>query len=1008
MLGSFRLVVDDRTIPDRAWPRRAARSLLLLLLVTPGRRLPRDRVLDLLWPDATPGSAEQSLRKAVHALRRVLEPELRSGRASAWLKVGAESIALLDHAGLWIDTEAFEANLASARSAPAHATRSGLRDALALYGDDLLVDDAYTEWLDAPRDRLRVQYRRAVLDLAALDLQAGEPLATVPILERLLDQDATDEVALRTVMQSLAAAGRRDDAMRWFRRGRDTLRDQLDTEPEEETQRLADEIEALATAPVSLPLARIAIRPNARVPAPPNRLIGRVREIERLQDLLFTPDTRMVTLTGPGGVGKTRLAQEVARHVADDVDDGVCFVPLAPLGDHSLVSPAIARALGLPESGRLLVEETIQAALQHRELLLVLDNFEHVLDAAPQIATLLDGAAGLKVLVTSREPLQLRAEHEMALDALSVPRSPQPKSSRGMLRYESVQLFLHRAHAVWPSFVLTDDNAVTIAAICQRLDGLPLAIELAAAQVRAMSPEELLAGLSDRFALLAGGYRDLPARQQTLRDAIGWSHDVLSPPLQTLFRQLAVFAGSFTGDAAASVLAGTADSASIHEGIEALVVRSLLQRADESSGARYTMLESIREYGLELLAKAEEETLRASHAAWAMALADEAAPQLMESGAVVWLDRLEAELDNVRAALEWSLGRIETDTAIRLASELRRFWFVRGYLVEGRHWIERALAESQVTDLATRVKALFAAGELSFFLEDLTRARSCAEEGLTICRTLGDTRGMADALLGLGHIARQFGELDEAEAYLAEGIALARSTHDAWNLPLLEEALGTLRLHRGDLGGAEALFIRTLRAHQLAGNSRGEAAILSSLAEVARERGDTESAIALLEDSLVIVRRLRDAYAIAADLYSLGVVITHVGDYSRAEATLRESLTVSREHRLDANVAGVLRALASLATAMGNPERAARLYGAVEAFCDTVGVAYPDPSDDVIADGELTARAVLGDAAFAAARAQGRGWSTDQAVAEALADDAQAIDTTPPVRARATSRSIRR
>ena len=982
-------MVGDTIIPDRAWSRRAARSLLLLLLVTRDHRLPRDRVIDLLWPDVAPESADQALRKAVHLLRRILEPDLRTGRDSAYLAVSVDIIELRPGIDHWVDAEAFEAALAVARSSALPDRRRHLREVLALYGDDLLRDEPYAEWSDAPRERLRQLRRRAALDLMELDLAAGAPDASIPILERVLDADETDEMVLRALMRALAADGRRDEAIRRYRHAAGVLRDELDAAPEDETRAVAAEIQGMAVAPPAPLPQPIATRPQASIPAAPNLLVGRAREVEQLQDLLLTPGVRLVTVTGPGGVGKTRLAQEAARQVAEDFADGVAYVPLTTIRDPSRVLAAIAHALGLAEDERHAQVDVFQVALRNRELLLVLDNFEQVIDAAARIATLLEACEGLRILATSREPLRVRAEHEVLLSVLAVPGTVGPGRDRRLMRYGAVELFLRRAHAVQPSFVLMEDNAHVVVDLCKRLDGLPLAIELAAAQTRVFSPEALLAGLTDRFALLAGGYRDLPDRQQSLHQAIGWSYDLLSPPRRRVFRHLAVFAGDFTSEAAVAVAAGTIHPdtmtrASLAEDIDVLVTSNLLVRVEDDDGPRFSMLESIREYGLgELSANGEEAVARHAHAIWYRSLAEEAAPILGETFDRRWLDRLEADLGNLRAALTWTLRQPDSGIALRLAAALRRFWLARGYLVEGRDWLEQALAHSSREPSQERAEAIFATGELSFFLEDLERARSLAEEGLAICRTLGNEQGAADALLGLGHIARQAGDMEQAEAYLDEGITLARSAGATATLPPLQEAMARLLTDLDRFDEAEALYEEHMERDRRVGNERGLASSLSGLAKVARKRGDTAWAIALVEEALAIVRRLHDIYATAVILIELAALVEDQEDHARAVELLRESLELAWEHRLDALAAEGLRSLSSVAAAAGEPERSEHLASVTIAFCRAVDIPVPEGDDDVLAGGGSAAPAVsCGTAVVAPVR--DLALTADQAIAEAL------------------------
>ncbi|MDP9371880.1 MAG: protein kinase, partial [Chloroflexota bacterium] len=482
--------------------------------------------------------------------------------------------------------------------------------------------------------------------------------------------------------------------MRQYARCVAAVREELDVEPDAETVALAAEIRSAGPNP-SVPLVSAApARRFDNLPAPPTPLIGRGRELESLQDLLLDPDVRLVTVTGPGGIGKTRLALEAARQAAEEFAGGVCFVPLAAIRDPQFVMPTVARMLEVDEvAGRPMVE-VLGHALRERDLLLVLDNLEQVIEAAGDLGSLLAACPRLAILATSREPLHLRAEHVVATPPLAVP----PLGQRGSLahlgaqaagRYEAVTLFAERARAVRPDFALTDANASVVAALCARLDGLPLAIELAAARSRHLAPAALLARWERRLPLLAGGPRDLPERQRTLRDAIAWSHDLLTPAEQALFRRLAVFAGGFTLEAAEAVCLPPDDErTAIADGVWALADKSLLRREDAPDGeAHFGMLETIREFGLEHLAASGEETaVRQAHAAYVLALVERAEPALTGPEQGIWFDRLEIEHDNLRAALAWTLDRRAADVALRLGAAPWRFWSARGYLAEGRGW----------------------------------------------------------------------------------------------------------------------------------------------------------------------------------------------------------------------------------------------------------------------------------------------------------------------------------
>ncbi len=658
VLGSVRLAVGDQVIPDHAWPRRNARALLLLLLVTPRHQLPRDRVLDLLWPEAPPDTALNALRVALHALRRVLEPGLRDGRASAYIERG-DVVALRAGIDLWVDVDVFETALAEVGTAAIADRVAMLHQALALYEGDLLADELDAVWARARRERLRRGWREAVLTLAELELERS-PLDSVPVLEQVVSADPADEAAHRALMRAFAAAGRRDEALRQYARCIAAMRDELDAAPDAETVALAAEITPAPRVPaVPLVLAAPMRRIN-NLPAPPTPLIGRGRELETLQDLLVDPDVHLVTVTGPGGIGKTRLALEAARQVADDFTDGVCVVPLAAVRDPQLVVPTIARTLAVDEVAGLSMVDVLGQALREAEIVLILDNLEQVIDAANEVGTLLAACPGLTILATSREPLHVRAEHVVTTPPLAAPPrglrwSSDESGVRSVERYEAVTLFTDRARAARPDFVITEANASAVAALCARLDGLPLAIELAAARSRDLSPVELLALLERRLQLLTGGARDLPERQRTLWDAIAWSHDLLEPAEQIRFRRLAVFVGGFSLEAAQAVCRACGDvEFRVTPGVWTLADKSLLQREGVADGGspRYRMLETIREFGLAQLAASEEEDdVQERHAAFFLTLAETAAPHLHEVDQVRWRDQLETEHDNLRAAL---------------------------------------------------------------------------------------------------------------------------------------------------------------------------------------------------------------------------------------------------------------------------------------------------------------------------------------------------------------------
>jgi predicted ATPase/transcriptional regulator with XRE-family HTH domain len=691
--------------------------------------------------------------------------------------------------------------------------------------------------------------------------------------------------------------------------------------------------------------------------------IGREREAEAVGRALAA--TRLLTLTGPGGVGKTRLALHVAAGVARDFPDRVTVVALAPIRDPAQVVAAIARTIGVREAGGRSLFESLIAVLQERQLLLVLDNFEHLLPAAPLVTDLLTACPRLQILVTSRAPLRLSGEHEFDIPPLELPDRERLHSTEGLARYATVALFVERAQAVAPAFALTDENAATVAEICARLDGLPLAIELAAVRVKLLSPQSLLSRLGGRLNLLTGGARDLPARQQTLRRAIDWSHDLLSPAEQTLFRQLAVFAGGWTLEAATAVAATgpnpepsaqnveqlnsaletEGSEPAVLDGLTALVDQSLVGRVGSGmSEPRFVMLETMREYALDRLeACGQAEALRERHARYYLDLAERAERELQGGEQVTWLDRLAREYDNLRAALTWSIARGETETALRLSGALSGFWDARSHLSEAREWLSRALNAAGGPPPA-RIKALNWASYFACLQGDYVQAQSQAAQCLAICRDLGSRRGIGYALLMLGQVATEQGNAEQA-------------TH------LWEESLEVLR-DAGDLWGMTRP--------------------LNNLGELARARGDYARAQALHEEALAVRRELGDRLGLSNALCDLAYVLWRRGDAPAARARAEEALVLSEHGAHQLGVVVALEALAAIETADRRWERAARLWGAAEALREVIG-APTETIDRTDHDYAVSlASGGMGDAPFALAWAAGRAMRLEQAVAVAL------------------------
>jgi predicted ATPase/DNA-binding SARP family transcriptional activator/DNA-binding CsgD family transcriptional regulator len=953
LLGGFGVWVGSCAVSEGAWHLRKAKSLVKLLALAPGHALHREQIMDLLWPELSKRAASNNLRGSLHGARRALSAD--SIMASHYLSSKEERVALCPEVELWVDVEAFEE---AANAARRSREPDAYRAALELYGGELLPEDRYEEWAEGRRGELLGLYLALLVELAGLYQEHGDHHSAVARLREVLAKEPTNEEAHVGLMRLYALSGQSGEALRQYERLREVLSAELGAEPSAPTCALKEEIatgsfpppRSSPTAPVVEEHADVGTH---NLPAPRSRFVGRERELIEVKRALAM--TRVLTLTGAGGSGKTRLALEVARDLVGAYPDGVWLVELAPLSEGKLIAHAVAEALGVPEQPGRSLNDALVDALREKRVLVVLDNCEHLIEEAARLVDVLLGLCPrLRILATSREALNVEGEVVWRVPTLAVPDPGRPPAPTELRRYDAVRLFVERARLRLPDFEPTPQNAGAVVQICRRLEGMPLAMELAAARVGALSLEQISGRLEDSLKLLTGGSRTATRRQRTLRGALDWSYELLLEEERTLFRRLSAFAGWWTLEAAEAVGAAGGIEEDIMDVLSNLVDKSLVVTEPEAPEVvRYRMLESVRQYAREQLEESgEAEAIRRRHASFYLALAKEAESGLTGAQQQAWADQLEAEHDNLRAALSWSLEN-EPQTALQLAETLARFWEIRSHFLEGSRWLEAVLQETRHTDTATRAEALTEAGTFAFHRGDYRQATVLHGEALTLYKELGDERGVAFALM----------------------------------------CLGVQALEQGDYERAKPLFEEALASSQQLGDERTSAYTLHNLGEVARFRGEYGQAKTRGMEALAMFREMDDKWCVARTLSWLGMVTVYKSDDREAAAGfLREGLALNREIGGWEWVAYSLEGFASLVGAKAEGERAAMLWGAAEALREEIGSPI-QPTDRADYDRSVAAaRTHLEGAAWEAAWKQGKEMSLEEAIEYALLGE----EPTPP------------
>jgi predicted ATPase/DNA-binding SARP family transcriptional activator len=941
LLGGFRVAVDGRPIAAAAWRQKRAAAIVKLLALEPAHRLHREQIQEVLWPGLDVEAGANNLRLALHRARRCLADA--GAPPDSYLVRDGAALLLGDETTVWVDVDAFDAAAAHAWRTPDVAAAEA---ALSCYASDLLPEDPYDEWAERRRTSLRASYLALLARLARLAEQSADTERAIAAYQRILAVEPAQEETHSSLMRLLARAGRRTEALAQYQRLVTALENELAAAPEPTTLALHEAIRDNRFAGQDPAVESDVVVRRTNLPVQVDALIGRTRELAEVAQLLAI--ARLVTLTGPGGVGKTRLALAVAHQIAGSFPDGVCFVDLVSVRDPSLVAEAIARALGLHDAGGQPRIETLLAALRETQALLLLDNFEQVLEAAGLLADLVAGCPRLVVLTTSRTRLRLRGERDYPVLPLAIPATPGSVVAAAVAASPAGQLFAERAREARSDFALTPENAAAVAEICRRLDGLPLALELAAARVRILTPDELLSRLADPLTLLTGGARDLPERQRTIRAAIAWSYELLAPAEQAHFRRLAVFTGGWTLPAAEAVVDPVGElGVGILDGLASLVDQSLVVEQGLGGERRFALLETIREYAAAQLATAGElDAMRHRHAAYYLSRAEAEGPRLEE---LPWTPTLlavraeiAADLPNFRAADAWLRSQGDAEAALRLGVALRRFLHQTDTLREGGAWFERLLLIPGIErhpDLY--LATVFEAASSADWQSNHALARTRFEQVLSVAREIGDRRLETEAFKQLAEIRLAQGEAAEAAPLLAEAEAMALELDDLFNAASAANYRGSAAFALGDFGEAVLHYER----------ARGWFGAIGDFASVAA------------------------TYAGAA------IALARAGSPVQARAAFLQALDMSETEHADWTATYCLAGLAGLAVEQGDPAAAGRLYGAATASQEALGIPFSAAVQQAHDRWQARARAELGEERWATEIAAGRVLPLAEAVA---------------------------
>jgi predicted ATPase len=988
LLGPPQVTLGGSPVTGFAYDK--VRALLAYLALEADRPHRRDALVGLLWPDLPEQAARNNLRQALANLRQAIGDHAAQ---LPFLLLTRETIQFNPTSDHWLDVAVFTDLLAACDSHPHRHPETckpcaqRLEQATTLYRGSFLegffLPDsvAFDEWAVLKREGLQHRAIEALTRLATYHEHRGAYELAYHAVARLLEIDPLREEAHRQLMRVLTLSGQRNAALAQYERCRHLLAEELGVEPEAETTTLYQRIRYGAAeqggAGAGAP-GDSSGRPRLRSPAPlPVALtpfIDREAELAMLMERLSNSACRLITVVGPGGIGKSRLVLQAAAEQAGTYVHGVAFVPLAPVSSADFMIPAIADALRYSFYGSVEPKVQLLNYLHEKEVLLVLDNVEHLLVGAELLADVLQHAPAVTILATSRERLNLQGELVVEVQGLSCPKYEQID---GMEDYAAVRLFLQCARRVHSGFDLMAES-VSVIRICRLVEGMPLGIELASSWVPTLTCADIAHEIEQNLAFLTTSLRDVPTRHRSLRAVFDHSWNLLSEEERRAFRQLSVFQGGFLRDAAEQVAGATLPL------LAALVDKSLMYR--DTTG-RYNMHELVRQYANERLRETEEmEWTLGRHLEYYLALAEAAEPQRHGAERQLWLERLEVEHDNLRAALAWSMTADGTEAGLRLAGALSGFWYMKGYWSEGRDWIERALAKTKgLGQTLMRAKALFGGGELARDQGDYDRATALFEERLALGRELKDSGCVAWSLYELGMVAVHQSNYERAMALFGDSLTLFRELKEIWGTALSLYGLALVALQRGDDQQATPLCLESLALCRELEAKGTSASVLNCLGIIAEHEGAYDRAATLYTESLMLYREEGNKDGIAWSLRNLGSVAQHQGAYERAAALYMESLVLREELGDKDGVAWCLEGLMGVALGRGQAVHGARLGGAAEALREAIGAHMP-PDKRTEYDRTLAAiHAQLTESAFVAAWAEGHAMSLEQAIAYALA-----------------------